>query len=110
MNNYCKYKFKYSLIKDPNETSSLKYIKQQLCCFITINIYIFYNENIYISDDTCLACKNSKCTTALLIEDEGQKVRTNIVTCEYVPPYLYESWRKWIGFALMSLWFIFELI
>ena len=110
MNNYCKYKFKYSLIKDPNETSSLKYIKQQLCCFITINIYIFYNENIYISDDTCLACKNSKCTTALLIEDEGQKVRTNIVTCEYVPPYLYESWRKWIGLAVMSLWFIFELI
>ena len=28
--NYWKYKFKYSLIKDPSETSSLEYIKQQI--------------------------------------------------------------------------------
>ena len=28
--NYWKYKFKYSLIKDPIETSSLEYIKQQI--------------------------------------------------------------------------------
>ena len=27
---YLKYKFKYSLIKDPSETSSLEYIKQQI--------------------------------------------------------------------------------
>ena len=28
--NYWKNKFKYSLIKDPSETSSLEYIKQQI--------------------------------------------------------------------------------
>ena len=28
--NYWKNKFKYSLINDPSETSSLKYIKQQI--------------------------------------------------------------------------------
>ena len=28
--NYWKYKLKYSLIKDPSETSSLEYIKQQI--------------------------------------------------------------------------------
>ena len=30
MYNYWKYKFKYSLIKDPSEQSSLEYIKQQI--------------------------------------------------------------------------------
>ena len=28
--NYLKYKFKYSLIKDPSETSSMEYIKQKI--------------------------------------------------------------------------------
>ena len=35
--NYWKNKFKYSLIKDPSETSSLEYIKQQN---ITVSFFI----------------------------------------------------------------------
>ena len=49
INNYRKYKFKYSLLKDPSETSSLEYIKQQnVLSYRHLKLYVWL-ESVLVS-------------------------------------------------------------